>query len=184
MVNSMKSKKLVFIRTTERRKVQQIEGKSKVLTLKLSSVLYFILFDTYYGNDILNIGTYRYIQVFWLDLCLYFEHIELSHQDSYVRIWVQIRIDINTIQTHCVVYELENAVNLIGNIDTYDKWKYDPLSAGAWLSVMPYICVAFIVYTIVQVNCWETLSKINCLFLSVTWQSIRSLEQSSANVYW
>ena len=122
-------------------------------------MLNFIPFNTYNGNDVLNIVPYQYIWYVWLDSCLYFEHIESSHTDSYVRVWVQICIDINPIQTHCVVYELKNAVNLIENNDTYDKLKYDPLSSGVWLSVMPYICVTFIFHTIVQVNCWETFYK-------------------------
>ena len=122
-------------------------------------MLNFIPLDTYNDDDVLNIRPYQYISFVWLDSCLYFEHIESSHPDSYVRIRLQICIDINPIQTHCVVYELKNAVNLIENNDTYDKLKYDPLSDWAWLSVMPYTCVTFIVYTIVQVNFWKTFYK-------------------------
>ena len=47
-----------FIQTMERRKVQRKEGKSFFLTLKLSSVLNFIMFNTYNDDYVLNIITY------------------------------------------------------------------------------------------------------------------------------
>ena len=61
--------------------------------------------------------------------------------------------DINPVLKNYVISELKNAVKLIDHINIYYTLIYATLSSGAWLRVMIYICVYFILYIIVLVNC-------------------------------
>ena len=51
--------------------------------------------------------------------------------------------DVNPIGTHYVASELENAVKLIENINTYDTWRYETLSSVEWMRFIIYICVPY-----------------------------------------
>ena len=118
-----------------------------------------------------------------MDLYLCFEHAESSNSDSYVHSWVRISIALrcqSRSDTFYIVSEIENQVKLIEHIHTLHTWGYTTFSSGVWLRLMLHICLACLICTIVPVNCWETFSRNNLLFLDVTWQIIKSLEQSSS----
>ena len=85
MFNSLKNKKMIFIKATEKRKFQQKEGKLKILTFKFSSVLNFISLKTCNDDDVLTLEPVDTFDLNQLDLCLLFDHVDPSHSYSYVR---------------------------------------------------------------------------------------------------
>ena len=61
---------------------------------------------------------------------------------------------VNPVWTNYVISYLKHVVKLIEHINEHDRWRYSELYYRAWLSVMLYVCVTCLVYTIVPVNCW------------------------------
>ena len=92
--------------------------------------------------------------------------------------------DINPVRTQYFISKFENPVRLIENIDKLDMWRCAKFSTDEWLHIMLYICVIFLVCTIVPVGCWEISLKYHCLFLSIMWYSIRSIYQNYATFCW
>ena len=131
----------------------------------------------------LNIGPCWYIGFNHLDLCLYFEHIELSHSNSSVCSLVKKNIA-SGCQSYLVFLNSKIWWSLL-SISMYIVHKGMKGSLPSYCCVSCYIYVWFLLFRplwwlIVRKN---PLKK-NCLILAVTWQSIRSLEQSLSTVCW